>query len=73
MVSILNPTDLLTETEFYKWLTVEMNNGAHHVHFIKAVSKYTNYDPYPFKGRDDGQAHKFVFDVFFKDNLKTLL
>lgn len=58
-------TDLIIETNFYKWLQEQDGLGEDVRSFIPSIVKYTNYVETPFKGRSDGEAHRSVFNVFW--------
>lgn len=63
---IIQPNDKLTDTEFYSWLQSEIDAGAKPVRFVDAVLKYFG-KPQPFKKRTDMQYHKYVFEVFWRE------
>ena len=70
-VPIIQDTDLLVETEFYRWLELRRSKGLKDTHFIETIKEYTNYEPRPFKGRTDGTAHRYVFQAFWRNITKA--
>lgn len=64
---IIKDNDKLVNTEFYAWLQSEKDAGREQVRFVDAVLKYFD-KPQPFKERKDMQAHKYVFECFWRAN-----
>ena len=69
-VPIIKNTDLFIMTDYYKWLVTKLDKGEKCDSFLDTVKEYTNHIPSPFKGRFDGQSHKYVFETFWNLNVK---
>lgn len=61
---IINKTDRFEDTEFYKWLMERALSGVKDLNFISTVKTYMRNGDAPFRGRLDGESHKFVFEHF---------
>lgn len=53
-------------TVFYQWLDF---NEKEYNNFLEAIKEYTKMDK-PFVGRTDGQAHKYVFEYWTREQFK---
>lgn len=62
---IIQGSDLLEETAFFKWLEERREQGHNDTNFIPTIKEYTGHVEAPFKGRKDGTAHKYVFECFW--------
>lgn len=60
----IKSSDLIIETDFYKWLQEQDKLGTNLHTFTDTIRNYTNQET-PFKGRSDGEAHRSVFNVFW--------
>ena len=61
----IKSTDLIVETDFYKWLQEQDKLGTSIHTFTDSIRNYTDHVETPFKGRSDGEAHRSVFNVFW--------
>lgn len=58
---------VMSETAFYKWLKDQPYELPK---FIEAIKLYTGM-LVPFKGREDGTNHRYVFDYFWHQKLRS--
>lgn len=66
---VIGDNDILTKTAFYKWLQEKHGRGEAIHSFVQVIKEYTKQEQ-PFKGRTDGQHHKYVFQVFWNHLLR---
>lgn len=66
-VPIIEGHQKFTETVFYKWLLEKYQANVHFNSFIEAIKVYTKFVEHPFKGRSDGQYHKWAYEAFISN------
>lgn len=67
---IIKEGDFLIGTKFYDWLKEEHELGNSVEQFIDTIKRYTYFADAPFKGRRDGKSHKYVWDLFWRNQYK---